>query len=60
MLQLLALVDKGWRGCQGMARPDKDLARMRMERNRFVYYRFTFSYQSFLFKQITISHEKRI
>lgn len=43
-----------------MVRPNEDLAKMRIERNQFVYYRFTFSYQSFLFKQITISYEKRI
>lgn len=43
-----------------MARPEENLVSMRMERNQFMYSRFTFSYQSFLFKRIAISHEKEV
>lgn len=57
MLRLLALDGKGGRG---MARPEENLVSMRMERNQFMYSRFTFSYQSFLFKRIAISHEKEV
>lgn len=51
MFRLLASVGKGGKE---MVRPEKNLARMSMERNQLVYYRFTLSYQSFLLKQITI------
>lgn len=60
MLRLLALVGKGGRGGQGMARPEENVVSMRMERNQFLYSRFTFSYQSFLFKQIAFSYEKEV
>ena len=60
MLRLLALDGKGGRGCPGVARLEENLVSMRMERNQFMHSRFTFSYQSFLFKRTAISYAKEV